>query len=131
MKKILSLLFSRVVFVAMFFLAQLIVIAFFVFMLSGFAWYYVISILLGIVMVVHIVNGNKNPAYKIGWIIPVLIFPIFGGMLYLMFGSHTFSKRKKQEMQMLHGTAPTEIMETRMEFGEDSLRDELPEDDNL
>jgi len=41
------------------------------------------------------------------------------------------TREQWQEMQMLHGTAPTEIMETRMEFGEDSLRDEPPEDDNL
>lgn len=29
------------------------------------------------------------------------------------------TKEQWQEMQMIHGTAPTEIMETRMEFGED------------
>jgi len=30
------------------------------------------------------------------------------------------TKEQWQEMQMIHGTAPTEIMETRMEFGDDS-----------
>lgn len=37
------------------------------------------------------------------------------------------TKEQWQEMQMIHGTAPTEIMETRMEFGEDEP--EEPEED--
>lgn len=41
------------------------------------------------------------------------------------------TKEQWQEMQMIQGTAPTEIMETRMEFGEDSPRDDYPDDDNL
>lgn len=40
------------------------------------------------------------------------------------------TKEQWQEMQMIHGTAPTEIMETRMEFGEDEPGDEVPDDEN-
>ena len=34
-------------------------------------------------VVVYIINRNDNPAYKLAWMLPVLVFPVFGGLLYL------------------------------------------------
>ncbi len=34
--------------------------------------------LLTIFMTVHIVDKDMNPAYKISWLIPIAVFPIFG-----------------------------------------------------
>lgn len=31
-----------------------------------------------------LVSKVEKPAYKLAWIIPILIFPIFGGLFYLM-----------------------------------------------
>lgn len=36
-----------------------------------------------IVVMVIIVNLDKNPAYKLLWVIMVLTFPVFGGLMYL------------------------------------------------
>ena len=49
-------------------------------------------------IVLVIVNGKSNPAYKLAWVIPILLFPIFGGVFYLFFGSTRFSKRIKKCM---------------------------------
>ena len=47
----------------------------------------VICTVLSILVVLFIVNKEDNPAYKIAWIIPILLFPIFGGLLYLFLGN--------------------------------------------
>lgn len=36
--------------------------------------------------VVHLIVKQANPAVKLAWIVPILVFPLFGGVLYLAFG---------------------------------------------
>jgi hypothetical protein len=38
------------------------------------------------------------------------------------------TKEQWQEMQLIQGTAPTEIMETRMKFGEDGPQEDYSDD---
>lgn len=40
-------------------------------------------ILLTITVVLVIMNNDENPVYKIAWLIPVLVFPVFGTLFYL------------------------------------------------
>lgn len=40
--------------------------------------------LLSAIIVITIVNNKSNPAFKLAWILPVLVFPVFGGFLYLI-----------------------------------------------
>ena len=35
------------------------------------------------VLVLYIVNQEENPAFKLAWILPVLIFPVFGALFYV------------------------------------------------
>ncbi|HEY9055148.1 MAG TPA: phospholipase D-like domain-containing protein [Rectinemataceae bacterium] len=44
------------------------------------------SLLLSVVAVLWILNDSSNSAYKLAWIIPILIFPVFGGLFYFFFG---------------------------------------------
>ena len=37
----------------------------------------------GVVVMIYIINEKSNPAYKIAWIIPIMLFPLVGCMLYL------------------------------------------------
>lgn len=69
------------------------------FMLEIFKWgnYYVeiafVLRLLSFGAVVYIIWRQNNPAVKLAWIVPILIFPLFGGIMYLAFG-HVFLPRK-------------------------------------
>ncbi len=38
---------------------------------------------LGAVAIIYIINGEENPAFKLAWILPICIFPVFGVSLYL------------------------------------------------
>lgn len=37
----------------------------------------------GVIVMIYIINEKSNPAYKIAWIIPIMLFPLVGCMLYL------------------------------------------------
>ena len=39
--------------------------------------------IISLVTVIVIVNRHVNPMYKLAWVVPILIFPMFGGLLYL------------------------------------------------
>ena len=44
-----------------------------------------IMIILSACIFVIILNSESNPSYKIAWIIPVALLPVFGSILYLLF----------------------------------------------
>ncbi len=69
-------------------LIQLAWIGVMVFRLSE--YYFLASVLLSIlsfVAAIHIINGRSNPAVKLAWLVPIIAFPIFGGLIYLLFGT--------------------------------------------
>jgi cardiolipin synthase len=87
LQKIKKMLFQRVVMVCLSILAQ---VAFFVLMIWRFQnlneWVYVGLLLLSAAVTLLIISKNTNPAYKIAWVVPILLFPVFGGLFYLMLG---------------------------------------------
>lgn len=59
-----------------------------------FPWFEVFCNILSIIIVIWIVRKNDNPAYKIPWIILILIFPLFGGLFYLAWGNTPFNRSR-------------------------------------
>lgn len=66
-----------------------------------FVYFYGVFSVFSIVVVLWIVNNNSNPSYKIAWIIPILIFPIFGGLFYVMFGNNRLSEGMRRKMKVI------------------------------
>lgn len=62
-------------------------------------YFYIASLVIGCILVIYILNGKSNPSYKIAWIVPILILPIFGGIFYLIYGGNKLSKREKKKMK--------------------------------
>ena len=99
MKKAFRFIFSRPFFTGLFIVLQLCALLLVVLVLNEyFLLFYAVSLLLGVVLVLYIVSRNGNPAYKIAWIIPILALPIFGTLLFLVFGRDTLTKRERQRM---------------------------------
>ncbi len=40
-----------------------------------------------IVVLFIVINSRQNPAYKLAWSVPILIFPLLGGMMFAFFGT--------------------------------------------
>ena len=102
LKKLLGFLLHRVVLVGLAILTQ---VLFFVLVLLRFEPYFIyfhtLTVAVGIGVVLHIINGRSNPGYKIAWLVPVLVFPVFGVIFYLVLGSSRLSRRQKKKMQAI------------------------------
>lgn len=64
------------------------------------AWYFGISNLAGAVTAILILNKRGNPDHKVGWIIFILIFPIFGISVYLLWGGGRVLPHLKKRMRI-------------------------------
>lgn len=103
MRNFLKMLFSRMVVVA---LALALQVAALILMLVIFedyvVFFYAFCLLISLLAVLKIVNDRSNPGYKIAWLIPILLFPIFGGVFYLLFGGNRLGRRTRRKMQKVN-----------------------------
>lgn len=83
-KRPMRLIFSRTSFILLFVLIQIGYFFSLVEWLSKYSLYaYAVFDLLGAFLCIFIINKRENPSFKLSWIIPILMFPIFGALLYL------------------------------------------------
>ena len=122
--KFLKFLLRRLVFVAVAIVLQIVWMTY-LFMVIGeysklIEWIFRIG---AILLVVYIANKDDNPAYKLAWTIPILIFPIFGAVLYLMLGD-------KQPSRKLRHALEESIEDTQFLLGQDySVMENLEKED--
>ena len=103
MKKHLNLLGHRVFLVPLLMIIQIVILFIMVVeFYNYFIFFYIICSIFSFMMVIHIVNSKANPGYKIAWIIPIMGFPIFGLLLYLLFGGNQLTKRQKEKMKNIY-----------------------------
>ena len=69
---------------------------------DSFVYVYSILTLISLFVVVYIVSTEDNPSYKLAWTIPVLSFPVFGGLFYLIFGLKKTTKRFREKILKIH-----------------------------
>ena len=55
--------------------------------------------LISLLVVLWINSKRDNPSYKIAWIIAILIFPLFGGIFYLVFGNKPMNKKRAERIR--------------------------------
>ncbi len=102
MKIIIKILFHRVIFVAISLIIQLLILIGVILKFNEFfTYFYILSLIFSLVIVLLIINNNSNPAYKIAWIVPILMFPIFGGLFYIFFGGNKLSRRTRKKMKTI------------------------------
>ena len=99
MQKILRILLGRIGFCAMLILLQAIILIVVILKFQEyFVYFYAFCIILSVLVVMIILNNRSNPAYKLAWIIPIMAFPIFGGLFYLLFSSDQTRQKFLREM---------------------------------
>lgn len=60
----------------------------------------VMSSICGIITVIFIINRRGNPDHKTSWIIFILLFPIFGISVYLLYGGNNLIPHKRKKMKI-------------------------------
>ena len=72
----------------------------------------IIMVLLYISTILAIVNRNMPPESKVTWLL-IAVVPVFGSLLYLMFGERRLSKKEMKQLENMES----------MEFREDNSRE--------
>lgn len=57
----------------------------------------------GLLLVLWIVNKKINPSYKLAWTILILVFPVFGAIVYMLFGESRVAKKMTRESEKVLG----------------------------
>ncbi len=127
MKRMLYFLGHRSVLVALALLTQ---IAVFVLMIVTFSehfeQFYWVCILASFLAALGIITSRSDPAYKIVWLVLILPFPVFGGMIYLLFGGSRHPRWLKKAMDAIDARTLAALKqdfksELLSEVGEDAL----------
>ena len=71
---------------------------------SYYVYVYWACVVLSLLAVLVIVRRQTDPGYKIAWIIPILLFPMFGWLVYLLCGGNKLSARMRRKMQGMDRT---------------------------
>lgn len=103
MKEHFSKVFNRILLTVLLILIQVIWILIFLFKLTQYST--IITIFLttvSLLIVLYLINKDDNIAYKGGWIILIMVFPLFGGLFYLSFGDKKPSKKMRRKLNLAH-----------------------------
>lgn len=101
MKKYLKFLFSRLPFIVLLIMVQLAWIAVFFSRLTKHAsWISTVLTVLSFFMFLSVIVASDSPEYKIIWIIVIGVVPIFGGLMYLLWGDKRPAKRLNKKIHM-------------------------------
>ena len=101
-RKLFKLIFSEVVFIALLLLIQVLVLVIGIWKLSTyFVYIYGFLTLLSLVVAVRVINKKDNPSYKLAWVIPILLVPVFGGLFYLIISTQKLRKKVKNRLTFL------------------------------
>lgn len=73
------------------------IVAALIFFSDRFVYFSAASMILSAVVLVWIINDNTNPYYKLAWLVPVMLIPIFGTVTYIFakleLGTHIMNNR--------------------------------------
>lgn len=86
-------------------------------------YFYIAIILTEVFYLVKVVASNANPDYKIPWLLLILLIPVVGIMLYLLFHDGQLSKRQAKRLQT--------IKEIKKKGSNDILIKDLEQQDKL
>lgn len=94
MRKLFQLLTNRLFITGILVLLQIAVLVMILYRLSEYsAMLNMAMSALSLVIVLHIAVNDDNPTFKITWIIPILLLPIFGWAIYLILGRRKYTKK--------------------------------------
>ena len=62
-------------------------------------WLSIVFTLISIVVIAFIINKQSDPAIKLAWAVPILLFPLLGGIFYILFGSKVTTVAIKRKLE--------------------------------
>lgn len=97
MKRLLRMFLSRTSLISLLLMLQIALFFVIIYFLSGVPYVSIGLYVISTLIVLYLVYREENPIYKMSWIIPILVFPLFGGLFYLFYRSINISNSVKQK----------------------------------
>ncbi|MEG0913243.1 MAG: cardiolipin synthase [Oscillospiraceae bacterium] len=98
---------SQTFIVAFLLIAQILLIIAVLLKIKGSAIMSLILNVLSIIVVLHIIGRKENPTFKMAWIVPIMLFPLFGGLFFLLIQMQKLTKSYKKRLDSSYEiTAP-------------------------
>lgn len=102
LKKATKLLFNRIFYVALALVVQLVWILTLVWKVNEYSDIITsLLMILSIIVLLKILNNDINPSYKLAWTMLILILPIFGLVIYLLFGQSRVADLMERQMRKI------------------------------
>lgn len=99
-KSLLQLIFNRIAYVTFAILLQVGWLFLLFLRLSEYSKYIYVGLTwMGFLVVLWIVNQRMNPSYKLGWTILILVLPIFGLVVYIIFGRSRIAGKMQESYE--------------------------------
>jgi cardiolipin synthase len=101
--KIFKKIFSKAALVFLAIVLQVLPIVFFLYYFADLWWQLQLAFqILAILLAIVIINKKENPEFKAPWLIIILLFPIFGVIVYLLFANHYTRPRDARLTRKVH-----------------------------
>lgn len=85
----------------------------------------IIMTILAVIFVLYLISKSEEPSYKILWLIIIILFPVLGAVLYLIFGNKSSGKPIRTSLEnarKLIGNPPTDINITESEKNSEKVK---------
>lgn len=66
-----------------------------------FPWFYLVCLGLSLLVCASLINKDTDPEFKLSLIVPILLFPFFGGLIYLLFRRNAMGPRMKKRWRAM------------------------------
>lgn len=98
LKRIIRFLFERRVHLILLILLQIIFFAYLIINGSHYSFINVTLMIVSILVALHITSMHDKVAYKLIWVFLILLFPLFGGLFYLLFKFQSSTRRFSKQL---------------------------------
>lgn len=103
MRKLCRFLFSRYFVSSLVILLDISLLIYLVVYASRYSVYALLSvIIINFITIFSLVNRDANPEYKVSWLVVMMLLPILGIVLYLMFYSRRLTKKQSETMRSIY-----------------------------
>ena len=124
MNKTLKILFNRIFYVAFALIVQLVWLFLVVWRLAGYSRYASAALsVIGFLVILWLISKDINPSYKLAWTLLITTVPIFGLVLFFLFGSSRIATAMEKRFQEVLGESRKYLQ------GSEETREKLKETD--
>ncbi len=113
MNHLLRMILSRTSLILLLLLAQIVFFFLLIQYVAQFKYITTALYIISVIIVIYLITREENPAFKLSWIIPILIFPLFGGIFYVLYRRQNFSKKKLNRHHQIDEDRKTHVQDIK------------------